>query len=349
MFWIISLVILLATGLLMLWPMLQSDSRWKAPGLIVLVLIPALALWQYPWVGSPRSLEPQVIPAVTAEDASLDELVASLRERLTESPADLEGWVLLGRTYKTMQDYPAALEALETANRLVPEEPVVLVELVEARLFASGNPRITSQMIQTLELAVAKQADLQKGWWLLGLAAAQQGDDSRAIDYWQKLLQGMEPGSPVAQSIQAQIAEAQNRLLAANPEAQNELGDGEPVGWQSANIRINLGPSAQASLATLPPTASLFLIARAAGETSGPPLAVRRITQPDFPLELQLSDADSMLPQRPVSGFEELQLQARISLNGEPMATTGDWQSGSILLPSQQTDPVELLIDQQVN
>lgn len=349
MFWMISLVILLAAGLLLLWPLLQADSRWKAPGLVVLVLIPALAFWQYPWVGSPHALQPENIPAVAQQDASMDELVASLREKLTESPADLEGWVLLGRTYKTMQDYPAALEALETANRLVPEEPVVLVELVEARLFASGNPKITPQMVQTLELAVAKQPDLQKGWWLLGLAAAQQGDDSRAIDYWRKVLQGMEPGSPVAQTIQAQIAEAESRMGTATPAAASVTGGEAAAGWQSASIRIILGPAAQAVLASLPPAASLFLIARPAGESSGPPLAVRRIPQPGFPLELRLSDADSMLPQRPVSGFEELQVQARISITGDPMATAGDWQSAAIILPAGQSDGVQLVIDQPVD
>src|SRR5690606_25422737 len=100
---------------------------------------------------------------------------------------------------------------------------------------------------------------------------------------------------------------------------------------------------------TLPPSATLFLIARPAGETSGPPLAVRRIAQPEFPLELQLSDADSMLPQRPVSGFSELQLQARVSINGNPLASPGDWQSATLTVPAQQAEPAQLLINQEVD
>jgi len=348
MFWIISLVILLAAGLMVLWPLLQINSRWKSAGLVSLVLIPALAFWQYSLVGSPRALQSESIPAVTQNDASLDDLVVSLREKLTESAADLEGWILLGRTYKTLQDYPAAVDALETANRLVPEEPVVLVELVEAQLFASGDPQITPQMIQTLELAVAKQEGLQKGWWLLGLAAAQQGDDARAIEYWRKLLQSMEPGSPVAQTIQQQIAEAESRIQAGQPKA-NVAETQAPAAWRSANIQIKLGPAAQAALASLPPAASLFLIARPAGVSTGPPLAVKRVSQPVFPLELQLGDADSMLPQRPVSGFDKLQLQARISLTGEPLAKAGDWQSASIAVSSKRAEIVELLIDQAVD
>ncbi|HET6564222.1 MAG TPA: hypothetical protein VFG52_02315, partial [Xanthomonadales bacterium] len=326
----------------------QAESRWKVPGLAVLVLIPVLALWQYTWVGSPRAMQVQAAPEVTGSGASLDELAQSLRAKLTESPADLEGWVLLGKTYKTMQDYPAAVQALETADRLVPGEPVVQVELVEARLFASGNPQITEEMTQALQEAVTTQPDLQKGWWLLGLAAAQRGDDPQAITYWRELLQSMEPGSAAAQSIQAQIDEAESRILASGAEVESSAGPGAGTTWQSAAIRIGLSPAAEQALSTLPPAASLFLIARPAGENAGPPLAVRRIPQPVFPLELQISDADSMLPQRPVSGVDELQLQVRVSVTGEPMATAGDWQSAVIMLAADQLEPVELLIDQQV-
>lgn len=349
MFWIISLFILLAAGLALLWPMLQPASRWKVPGLVMLVLIPALALWQYTWVGSPRALQTEALtPVSNNSDASLEELVQSLRDRLTEAPSDVEGWVLLGRTYKTIQDYPAALEALETANQLVPNEPVIEVELVEARLFASGNPRFTPEMIETLESAVARQDGLQKGWMLLGLAAAQQGDDAAAIAHWQKLLQGIEPGTPVAQTIQAQILEAEKRMQSTSASIETKATQAASEGWQSAPITISLGSSSAKSLASLPSTAALFLIARPANQESGPPLAVKRVQQPTFPVELRLEDSDSMLPQRPVSGFEELQLQARVSITGQPIASAGDWQSAPTQFSSKQPEPVSLEIDHLV-
>jgi len=342
MFWLLSLLIVVVFGLWVLWPLLRGDSRFKVTGLLVLLALPLLVYWQYQIVGSPRALQVSDMPVLANTDASLDDLIASLREKLTETPADLEGWVLLARSYKTLQDYPAALSALETANRLVPNEPVVLVELVEARLFASGNPVITPEMIQLLEQAVAQQEGLQKGWWLLGLAAAQQGDDETAITHWRKLLQNMEPGSPAAQTIQTQIAEAEARLQAAGGTSKQESD--QP--WQSALINVELGANASEQLAALPPTAVLFLIARPVGETSGPPLAVRRINQPGFPLEISLTDADSMLPQRPVSGFGELQVQARLSLTGEAKAASGDWQSAAVRLSIEDTEPLRLQVDQ---
>lgn len=345
MFWLVSLCVVVVAGLWVLWPLLRGDSRFKVTGLLVLLTLPLLVYWQYQIVGSPRALQETVQTNPASTDASLDELVVSLRAKLTETPADLEGWVLLGRTYKTMQDYPAAVEALETANRLVADVPVIWVELVEAQLFASGNPGITPEMVQRLEQAVARQPDLQKGWWLLGLAAAQRGEDQQAISYWRTLMQGLEPGSPVAQSVLAQITDAEGRLQAAGITSTPELK--KP--WQSSEIQVDLSNEAREVLAAIPEASVLFLIARAPEETSGPPLAVKRLNQPVFPVQLSLSDADSMMPQRPVSGFPSIQLQARLSVSGEAMAASGDWQSEALIWSAEQAEAVRLTLSERLD
>jgi cytochrome c-type biogenesis protein CcmH len=344
MFWLLSLFIVFGAGLWVLWPLLQRDSRFKATSLFVLLLMPVLVYWQYQVVGSPRALQPPALPEASSGEASIEELVVSLREKLTETPADLEGWVLLGRSYKTLKDYPAAVQALETANRLVPNEPVVLVELVEAQLFASGKPEITPEMIAVLESAVAAQPSLQKGWWMLGLAATQQGDDVLAIQHWRKLMQTLEPGSSLANTIMGQITEAEARISAGSGEAPTVQ-----AAWESPLITMELGPQASAALQKLPATAVLFVIARAAGESAGPPLAVRRVAQPAFPVQLNLNDTDSMLPQRPVSGVAGLQLQVRLSLSGDPLPKPGDWQSASVSLPADSAEAITLVIEQQLN
>jgi len=70
------------------------------------------------------------------------------------------------------------------------------------------------------------------------------------------------------------------------------------------------------------PGDSLFVFAKAA---SGPPmpLAVKRLTVADLPVEVSLSDADAMMPQLKISGFQQIQLTARISRAGN--ATAGEW------------------------
>ncbi|MEJ8568531.1 tetratricopeptide repeat protein [Elongatibacter sediminis] len=340
MFWWLSAGLLLVAALATLWPLLAGTGAWRGAAVMLSLLLPTAALLLYVDVGNPEALDPgaREPAAITAQD--MDDLTERLRSRLTESPEDLEGWVLLARTYKTLQRYDDALSALETARRLQPDHPVVMVEWVEARLFASGNPRITANMVMQMEQAVGAQPGLQKGYWLLGLAAAQRGDDQAAINWWEMLVGQVEPDSGVAQAVQAQIAEARSRL------GEETATGADPIDAPEYAIEVSVSDTARSALASPDEAASLFIIVRAAGAAGGPPLGVRRIDTPELPLSIELSDADSMLPQRPISSVQNLEAQARWSRTGNPMAAPGDWQSATV--PMTPGEPVQLVLDQPV-
>jgi cytochrome c-type biogenesis protein CcmH len=87
---------------------------------------------------------------------------------------------------------------------------------------------------------------------------------------------------------------------------------------------------------------------RSPGPAMGPPLGVRRIIDPALPLDLTISDKDSMMQERLISTESEVQLQARISLTGSPAASSGDWQSTPLTVALNSGETVELIIDQRV-
>ena len=66
----------------------------------------------------------------------------------------------------------------------------------------------------------------------------------------------------------------------------------------------------------MPTTGVIFIIARSAGVTSGPPVAVKRLPLSAFPLQIDLSSADSMTgePLPPM-----MRLEARVDSDGNPM------------------------------
>ena len=70
------------------------------------------------------------------------------------------------------------------------------------------------------------------------------------------------------------------------------------------------------SKASYPPTAVIWVIARAAGVTSGPPSAVKRVALGAFPITVDLSAADSMMGQPLPS---KMRIEARIDSDGDPM------------------------------
>ena len=76
------------------------------------------------------------------------------------------------------------------------------------------------------------------------------------------------------------------------------------------------------------PTDVLFLFVRPVGVTSGPPLAVRRLAAPSFPLSARIGPSDAM-----IAGTElpdRVQVSARLDRDGDAM-TTGphDWEATS--------------------
>ena len=90
------------------------------------------------------------------------------------------------------------------------------------------------------------------------------------------------------------------------------------------------------------PDDTVFIFARA---SNGPPmpLAAKRVTVAQLPIEVELSDADAMMPQMKLSDFAEVQLMARVSRAGQP--TQGEWIGQGAPLSSATKATQHLTID----
>ena len=351
MFWTIAAAVLFAAALITLFPLLRAKSLWKPLALAMVFLVPAAALWIYNEIGTPDAIKLQPPPlqvanttdSHAAESQEMDAMIAGLRGRLSENPEDLDGWLLLARTLKTTQRFQEAVDALETANRISPNNPRVMVELVEARVFLTPDGQINDEMIATLEQVLEQQPDMQKALWMMGIASSQAGDEAAAITYWESLLAQLEPGSPVAQSVQSQIDQSRANMgmvVEETPVVAEDDGT-----WQGIRLTVTAGESAKSKI---PTGGVLYIMIRSSGPAVGPPLGVRRVIDPVLPLEITISDQDSMLEERQISSEGEVRLQARISLTGSPAAGSGDWQSEPLSVSRDFAESVELVIDQRV-
>lgn len=388
-FWIAAIVIPLVAAFFLAWPLLIKGKQWLGFGVAILLLVPTLTILLYQDVGTPEGIDVQAgphrgMPATTAGPGTaagagdMNQMLTQLRSRLEASPDDLDGWMLLGRSYKAVQEYGLALDALRTAQQLAPNEPMVQIELAEALMFTSQG-QTTDEMRSLLSSAMATSPDQQKGLWLSGIVAAQSGDDQLALNYWQRLMKQLEPGSPVAESVQEQIQLASVRLGVPNtvpameglmPPPAEEDGmpnlsapvrpmmpetaiappsapatmpepdlptDTSGDGWNGVVATI----TAPGNLGPLPGSATLFLIARDPAAPN-PPLGAMRIPNPIFPITLQLTDANSMMPQRPISGPEQIEVSARLSMLGGVMPDSRDPRSERQLINTNGQARIEL-------
>ena len=153
-FWIIAIVLLAVPAAAIRWPFLAGSAKERIIGMAVLIAIPLAGLLMYQYIGTPEAINiPTAAPRQAAQtqqphssqQPEMEDMVAQLQQRMAENPEDPEGWLILGRSLKSMQRYPEAVTALTNANRLVPDTPMIMIELAEARLFASGRAQISPE------------------------------------------------------------------------------------------------------------------------------------------------------------------------------------------------------------
>jgi cytochrome c-type biogenesis protein CcmH len=340
-FWLISAVILILAAAVLAWPVIQSGANPKGLGMMLVVVFPVAGLMLYDTVGMPEALDMRPPPQeqngahASGPGDEMNELLLSLEQRLQQNPDDIDGWMLLGRTYKSMQRYITAEAALRRAAELAPDNALVKVELAEAMLYASGQAEISADARSVLEEAIAIDPMIQKGLWLLGMAEAQSGNDARAIELWERLMPQLDPASAIANSLTEQLAQARARQgQPASPSV--PVVTGVPV-------EVSLG-SESGGLDTS--RAVLFIFAHPVG-ASGMPLAVQRIQAPRFPFKLTLGDADT-LGQASLSDHEQLSISARLSLSGTANAGSGDINATAELFTTGGENIVRLVLDKPV-
>jgi len=96
--------------------------------------------------------------------------------------------------------------------------------------------------------------------------------------------------------------------------------------------------------ARVPAGAVLFLIART-GAGGGPPLAVKRVESPRFPMEFSLGPDDRMIKTAPFAG--PLQLSVRLDADGNAMTRAPGDLHGETPQPHQPGESgVAIVIDQ---
>jgi cytochrome c-type biogenesis protein CcmH len=365
-FWTIAALILFAGAVISLFPLLRGKSGWQPVALALAFALPAAGLWMYDNYGTPAGIDVKGIPQKvdssdphSAQSGEMESAIANLRQRLALAPDDLEGWMLLARTLRSQQSFAEAADALEQAHALAPDNPTVMVELAEAWIYETPDGNVPESSVAMLDRALGIDPHLQKGLWLMGISAMQQGDDPFAISYWQSLLEQLEPGSNSYIMVSEQIEEAQARLgmLPGGHEGHDhgpmgeEADTPEPVAaedgeWTGTRVVLDAADGAKQALAN---GAVLYIMIRTPGPAMGPPLGVQRITNPSFPLEITVTDQDSMMQERLISSVTEIQLQARVSLSGSPTAQSGDWQSEAKPAELASAGLVVLEINQQID
>jgi cytochrome c-type biogenesis protein CcmH len=269
------------------------------------------------------------------DSETLEERIVKLEKRLTENPADLDGWVLLSRSRGIQRDFVSASAALEKALALAPGHPDLLADLADTSAMVADR-NLAGRPLELAQQALAADPQHRKALSLVATAAMQANDLVKATAYWQKLKATFEPGSPdIARvdQILANLGDAATsgpaeRGPATSADKAARKGPGEITG------EVALGPELLAALVKkpLPPAATVFVVAKM---VDGPPMPVAVARFPAEQLAggravaFKLDDSQAMNPALKLSGADVVNIEARISLAGTAGRQSGDLFIGS--------------------
>ena len=195
----------------------SSPSTQKfAYGVAAFIPIGAVAL--YFVVGNPKALSPSAataeMPAAATQQGGpmtqqqIAANVDKLAKRLEQNPNDAQGWLMLARSYSMMERYSEAASAYEHATTLNGNDANTWADYAEAFAMANGQ-RLAGKPTEAINRALQIDPKNQKALALAGSAAFETRDYKKAVDYWQKLLPQLPPGSEIAKTVSDEIKKAQ--------------------------------------------------------------------------------------------------------------------------------------------
>ena len=202
---------------------------------VLAVLVPVCAFSLYEYLGAPEAFDPEFLQNQAAThamgghtEADLEHSLQLLEERLKDNPDNLDGWVMLAKTYASFKNWKASSRAYEQVNRLAPKNADVLADWADVMAAAEGS--IAGKPEELIREALAVDPKHWKALALMGTLCFDREDFKGAVTYWERMREGTEQGSEEWRQITENIDQArrlgglppESRTLTEAPQAKAE-------------------------------------------------------------------------------------------------------------------------------
>ena len=316
----------------------RRASRWAA--LAIAIALPLMSVLVYLRFGDMRALEPGAQQAghqVTPEQIAA--MVDKLAQRMQQNPGDVQGWVMLGRSYAVLGRFAESAQAYARAVALVNDDASLLADYADS-LAMSRNGDLQGEPYQIVKRGLELDAKNVKLLALAGSAEFQSKNYAAAADYWQRSLAQAPGESDFSRELRSSIDEARRlgKLPAAQASAPAPAAAGPAI---TGTVRL-----APALAAKVSPADTLFVFARPS-DGSRMPVAILRVSAAQLPYAFRLDDSLAMTPANKLSDHKRVLVGARISKSGDALPRAGDLEAATAQA-SPGTEGLVLTIDQVV-
>lgn len=335
---------------------------------VTALALPVIAVSLYLAIGNTKALLPQSAvehPSMSGGQEQgghpdFSSVMENLIAKLEDNPDNVEGWLMLGRTYAMMQRFNEAKEAYEKALALTPEDAAIITDYADI-VAMTNNGSLVGKPTELIKKALSLDPNNPKALALAGTAEFEQKRYKEAANYWEKLAALIPPSeAELVQSVNDSIAEAKSlaagkgSLVARAPDQPstktsppaNKQGSTSSAGGATSGTlsgKVTLSP---ALVSKASPGDSLYIFARA---KVGPkaPLATLRLQVKDLPATFSLNDSMARSGVQLSTFPAEVVVGARVSKSGSPMPQSGDLQgfSQGVMIGASG---ISVVIDQQL-
>lgn len=307
----------------------MGSSKRTVIGLCTLIIILSSGL--YFSLGDATSVAEQGMSQPVTQEG-VEKMVAEFAVKMEKDPGNLQGWVMLARSYRILGRNQEAAAAYARAGDFIDSDPQLLADYADT-LATNANGSFVGKPTELINKALKLDPNNLMALWLSGTISYTSGNYKAAVQIWEKLAQKIPPGTEEARSIEGSIAEARSKAglsLVAPAVASGKVISGSIEISADMKSKLKAGDT-------------VMVIARQPGERM--PVAVLKTAATNFPMSFVLNDALAMNPNAPLSKLSEASIEVRISKTGMAKPEAGDLFSAPQTV-KVGTSNIRLLVDQ---
>lgn len=207
------------------WPLLSRRPKTPHPKSNILLLVtfslllPTLTFLLYGHWGAYQRLDQAglvqermaEVKREISQSGSRQSLIAEFEAHLKLKPLNAKGWYLLGKLYLHDGRHKEAVQALQTAKKLNPDDPETLLALAQA-LFLAHNNALNAESKKILLQVIKKVPESTLALTLLATDEYNKGHFDQALTYFEQLLPYYSPDSEEGKRLLEIIARAQQHI-----------------------------------------------------------------------------------------------------------------------------------------
>ena len=288
-------------------------------------------------------------------------LALAIRQRLREAPEDDTGWLYLGRLMLSLGQEVQAIEAIEKAVALKPDNTSHQITFAQA-LMTTGDVNNLNRAQGVLTGLLQRTPENDNLALMMAVVSAQLGDLENLTRYYGQVKDKLPAGNDIGQRLAMREQELQ--ALEGQVVVQESSSISDLSGEQSSAKAPKSAPNNAASAKTgfnitvdvsdqarsaLPQSGFLIVFAQDANSENRMPAAVVKIPLQDFPVTIALNTDNAMMPQYTLDSLSKVRLTARVSADGDVSVSPGEWEGSQVIeVAPQNMKDINVTIEKEL-